>query len=304
MQHKVAVLLWLYNLELTDEFIRWLLPIKSKIHIYLGLCKDLDNTKVIDKFNINFDNLDIDYYSNSGADISPFLKQLVKIDPDRYPVFLKTHSKTKQWGLKQQCNWRRCLMQSLASSVENFNINVNCILDNKYSTIANPYFIFNISDIYSQIHKPKMVKLLNSIGINFINSSYVAGTIFLGNTKHYQKYNNLYLHEIIPRLDTETGKINERYGGNYSHAMERIFGIIANQEFGIGPGHTNNIAIDRRSNQITINYYNECYIVGNCSRYGKVIKIDQKNCTIDWTPPHVNPIIKSIPNIQDYTIHG
>tara|TARA_Y100000385_G_scaffold72406_1_gene72941 strand:+ start:8750 stop:9664 length:915 start_codon:yes stop_codon:yes gene_type:complete len=303
MQHKVAVLLWLYNLELTDEFIEWLLPVKSKIHIYLGLCKNLDNTKTINKFNINFDNLDIDYYSNSGADISPFLKQLVKIDPDRYPVFLKAHSKTKQWGLKQQCNWRRCLMHSLVSSVENFDININNILTNKYSTVANPYFIFNISDVYSQIHKPKILKLLNKIGIDFINCSYVAGTIFMGNTKYYQAYNNLYLHEVIPRLDTETGKIDERYGGNYSHAMERIFGIIANQEFGIGSGQTNNITIDTRSNQITINHYNECYMVNNCSRYGKVINIDKKNCTIDWTHPQPNPLIKSVPNIKDYTIY-
>lgn len=302
MQHKVAVLLWLYNLELTDEFIKWLLPIKSKIQIYLGLCKNLDNTKAIDKFHINFDNLHVDYYSNSGADISPFLKQLVKIDSDKYPVFLKAHSKTKQWGLKQQCNWRRCLMHSLVSSVENFDININSILENKYSTIANPYFTFNISDIYTQIHKAKILKLLNKMGIDFINSSYVAGTIFMGNTKYYQNYNNLYLREVIPRLDTETGKINEKYGGNYSHAMERIFGIIANQKFGIGAGHTNNITIDTPPNQITINRYNECYVVNNCSRYGKVVKIDQQNCTIDWSHPQTNALIKNIPDIKNHTI--
>ena len=44
---------------------------------------------------------------------------------------------------------------------------------------------------------------------------------------------------------------------------------------------------------------------GNISNWiFKVIKIDQKKCTIDWTPPSTNPLIKSIPNIQDYTIHG
>ena len=40
MRNKNCVIVWLYNIELADEFISYLYPIRNYVDIYLGLCED------------------------------------------------------------------------------------------------------------------------------------------------------------------------------------------------------------------------------------------------------------------------
>ncbi len=216
---KVAVVLYLYNTDLWDEYKILLENIpNSKIKLYIGLCKHTQYANIINdlyKSNLNYY---LTFHSNFGGDIAPFLSQLKHIHE---PYFIKIHGKKSLW--KNRINWRKDLNNLLKTSIVEYTINT--LASNNIGMIGHAKYL-----MYDRmcIHTQKIKELCNILTLNYSllkNSAFFAGSMFISKTHIFQKAFLPYVDILLSLLSNEKLKINETCG-TYSHALERIFGYL------------------------------------------------------------------------------
>lgn len=279
----IAVLIYVFYTDIWEEMFPLLLSIKHKIHIDIALCKDNDNTKILEDLK-NFHVINIRYVDNRGADIGPFLFQITELDANLYPYFIKLHSK-KSFILK--FDWKYVLFNALIGSED--------ILERNILTMETNSSIGAITDpvtIMTNTGKNKNhINILTSIlGIKSKNKEFMAGSMFMSRTCIFQKYFNKNFVEKIYSI-LETGKVSDIHNGTYCHAIERIFGrIISNENLKIGyrrdePSLTIYSSASRCKYNIHKCYNNYCYTRSNKNLiFGYIYEIiNDDSIVINWT---------------------
>lgn len=277
--NKVAVCLYLYHTDLWPEFKQLLLPLRKYIKLYVGLCTD---KPLIDDFQ-DFDHC-VTVHDNYGADVAPFLHQLSIVDE---PVFIKLHSKKSLWGFKKHIHWRYILLHDLVSSVSIFRDNIKILMSHhEHAVLCNPILLLNNKEITNTTKIQELCKII-AVDYNLVkNSKFIAGNMFMGKTKIYQKYFNKSFNQIDKLLKLEIGKVSDSKHGTYSHSMERLFGYIVpynNSIFCHTKYNTikilNNEAPNKKYFNLIKIYNNYCYLLEDPNVYGY---FDVLKNTITW----------------------
>ena len=278
---KVAVCLYLYHTDLWVEFKNLLTPLREHIKLYLALPNK--NNIIIQDLDL-FD-YQISYHDNYGVDVAPFLYQLPLI---KEKLFIKIHSKKSLWGYKFHINWRQFILNDLIGSSEIFKSNVKQLLNNKaYTVLGNPTLLMKNREGNNSIYIETLCDILNIDYNKVKDSQFIAGNMFMGKTKFFQKVFSQNKIAIIDSfLQQDVGKINDAYNGTYSHAMERLFGYIVSYhkyQF-CYPKHKiikilNKEAPNKKYFNLIKMYNNYCYLLEDPNVYGY---FDISNDTIIW----------------------
>lgn len=304
VKNKIAVSIWLYHTDLWYEIFNLIKPFSKDIKLYIGLVHNSSiYDKVVEDLNTYHIENQITFHDNYGADIAPFLLHLQQIEE---PILIKLHSKKSLLGIQNQINWRQVLLHTFFGTSNIFYTNIEKIKNNNTGMVCNK----NLCWHNKSTSEKQIIELCKLLDINYAkidNGQFAAGTMFMTKTNIYSKYfNTTNIMNILDRLQYETGKIDERRNGTYSHAMERIFGyIIENEELIFDFPKYNTIKI---FNQQLNNYYNliiiynqDCYLLEDINVYGKLIQHKQNSYTIEWLHKD-QKIIQSYRTIDEQTI--
>jgi hypothetical protein len=280
----VAVLIYIFYTDIWEDIFPLLLSIKDDIHIDIALCSDNDNSKIInDLKQLNI--INIRYVENRGGDIGPFLLQIQDLDEDKYPYFIKIHSKK---SIIAKFDWKYILFNSLIGSKEILEKNTSLLHNNKnIGAITDPTLIMtNIGK--NKLYIDILAKLLN---ISTTKKRFMAGSMFMSRTELFKKYfTKNFIDAIYPLL--ETGKVSDSYNATYCHSLERIFGqIVSNENLQIG--HIQQkpyITIYNKLTQSTFSLYkcynNYCYTKSKKAFiFGYLYPVinDDESIVINWT---------------------
>lgn len=282
---KLNVCLWLYDTDLTNEFIQLLTPVQDLIYLHLGLCESNNNKTTIKKFKNSSIHYRPYFYPNAGADILSFLSILNTLDDDA--IFLKIHSKKSPWGIYQQCNWRAILLDSLIGSRQKVIDNIKSLEDSN-TLVANEFFMLNNLE---GINSDYIKQITDKFNIVTYSKYFAAGTMFYSHKYNFTPfiknldyfYNNLLEYK---------GKVNDDQAGTMPHALERLFGYIHQkytytQDF----KYTVKIKSDQATKinlcpskyvHLNILYNNDCYLMANANYYGTVLKHTTDRIMIRW----------------------
>ena len=136
----IAVILYLYHVDLWDEFKTLLLPFQKDIKLYLGLSSKQQSKNIETEAKNIFDST-VTYHDNYGADVAPFLNQLSLVNTK---YFIKIHSKKSLYGAYNQINWRKILLYDLLGSKNLFYNNLKKISQNsKIGIIGSKNLLLN-----------------------------------------------------------------------------------------------------------------------------------------------------------------
>jgi hypothetical protein len=217
-----AVLIYVFYTDIWDELYTLLLPLKDNIAIDIALCQDNDNSKILQDLQ-SFNLIQIRYVENKGADIGPFLLQIQDLDSDKYPYFIKLHSKKSKI---KNFEWRYVLFNTLIGSKDIFQKNIDLLSSNPMvGAITDPTMIMT-----RLANNKNHIKILcHTLNIKTTDNRFMAGSMFASRTKIFQKYfTKSFIDHVYPLL--ETGKVCDIQKGTFCHAMERIFGKIIHNE--------------------------------------------------------------------------
>ena len=293
---KISVVLYLYHINLWNEFKNLLMPFKKDIKLYLCLCdENKDEKEIVNFVKKNFD-ADISFYDNYGADVSSFLHTLEKIQE---PYFIKLHSKKSSLGIYDQIKWRHILLHDFLANENIFYANYQQILNNSdCGTIGNKYLLSTNNENY---HSNKIQELCDILDINYnniANYSFFGGNMFMSRTDLFKKHFLPYQDVLQELLSKERNKVIEKETGTYSHSLERLFGYIVslnNLNFYYAKHPTiviiNDKAPNGKFNLIKL-YNNDCYLQEDLNVYGQILDNDINNFTIQWNHIVPNPIQK------------
>lgn len=285
IRNKIAIIIWLYNTELAEEFIELLLPHKKKIHIFLGLCKDKDNNSVVQKFTYYFkDTLDIEFFDNGGTDVLPTLRLLEKCQ-NNYSIFFKLHSKINAWGFKKHVDWKAILINDILYG-DNFDYTVRQLSRKNIGIVGSKSFIMRDNEYTNQ---DKILELCNLLDVDYTKlriKSFIGGNIFAAKTSIFKPL--LYNTKYKDLLSKEIGVIKDDLKSTYVHSSERIFGYMAeyhNQNILGAPRHCKiilNPKIKTHRLHLVELYNKYCYIQENPNIFGRIVDTSQKDMSILW----------------------
>jgi lipopolysaccharide biosynthesis protein len=288
-QDKLAVSVWLYHTDLWPELYSLLYPFKDQIKLYIGLCKDNNNTAIIaDIESQQFDHI-VSYHDNYGADIQCFLHHLNYLITE--PHFLKIHTKKSMWGVNLHVNWRTLLWHGLLGSSKIFDHNISQISQNNIGAVCHPNMLLSNRESY---HQSQLIVLCNILDINYTkicNGPFMAGNMFVGKTTLYKKYfasSSTTYNAILNKLMSETKKVNENSNGTFCHALERLFGYIipyTNHIFGTTQ-FSNEIKIYNKKLDKYLNlietHDSHCYLLEDPNVYGQILFKNNGSYNISW----------------------
>lgn len=287
--NNIIALIFLYSLDRLEQ----LDHLCSKVNgfdIYLTASDQHKNNEKLSIFCEKHKDriIRLDFHANYGVDIAPFIKQLISIDSDKYPYFIKLHAKSSTLGIHHHVDWGSILWDSLIGNQKLFDQNTKILQQKHVGSITQPLLIFKNKE-FNNIQKIKILCNIFDIDYNDVKNSYfMAGTMFMSKTYIFQdliKKNIKYLDAV---LSTESGKVNDRNheNGAFCHAMERLFGYIIISK---------NLIIHKSSLYPIINIYNSkekilhlhttynniAYLVEDFNICGRIEKNDNY-FTITW----------------------
>lgn len=294
---KIAVFLHLYNTELAQYFLDYLLPLKNLVKVYITLPDD-DNEHqevkdLLDPIKPTFDHI-----ANIGTDILPFLKQLNKYG-NKHTYFLKIHSKKSLRD--QHASWLSILMHELAGSETIFRNNIDILEQNPQLVSIGPAScLMN----YEACHDIWIDYLMHEMKIPDDNRShFIAGTMFMGRTESFLKYFNKNVAQWLESLMIKKGEVGhikdwshtlQRCYPSYVHSMERIFGYIG--DVSITEPDCYLFAKEKALRRLVITKDQEIYDVFNSTIFGQIVKEENNEITIVWK--HKRPRSKEVYKID------
>lgn len=286
-QDKVAIILWLYHIDLWPEFYNLLKPLSDNIVLYLGLCDSLISDYPQIEKDIRIFDHKIYYQNNYGCDVAPFLNQIHTISE---PTFIKIHSKKSSWGVKNNIQWRSVLVHDLIGSKQIFDNNIVQLSDPGIGMISNKNLLLDNREIKNTDIIKNITNMINIDYNTVSNSLFPAGNMFFSKTSIYKKYFTI---EICDKLNfylqKEKGKIDDSSNGTYAHSLERIFGYIIkadNKAFSFPKHNIIKILNDQAPNgkyySLIITYDNHCYLIEDLNVYGNIIERTNNTMLIEW----------------------
>ena len=222
----VDVYLWLYHIDLWDEFYSLLSPIKEDIVLHLGLCHDTETKEVINLAEQEFPHLKISHHPNAGADILSFINDFTN-NSSKQEIFLKIHSKKSM--LMNKIEWRKILLHSLIGNNGNsFYTNINRLQKHeKIGLISHRGLLFKNQEGPNASKIDEILQYYQIPKENITNRVFAAGTMFMGKSSLYNNFlNKDSISYLDPLLRQEVGYVRDNKGATYSHSLERIFGYI------------------------------------------------------------------------------
>ena len=281
MKKDISVLLWLYHTDTAQEFYDILHPLKDMLDIHLGLCKENNNKKALSVFK-DLPNA-ISYHDNAGADILPFLEQLLGTNNS---VFIKLHSKQSYWGVHNRGNWRLMLSDSLLSNKNSLVKNTEIIKNSHVGYLAcSSFMCYN----FELKNKQKIKELEYKLSLPKVNKRiFCAGNMFMGKTSLYKNILDKEYDMLYDLLSKEKGKVSDAKHGTYCHAMERILGYMSNNEIHSSENcYLDTIKIlskntDHGYLSVRILPNNEIYCTEQPNIYGKIIDQNQESFSVQW----------------------
>jgi hypothetical protein len=241
---NVAVLLHLFYIELWDEFKVKIDKMDTKHHIFVNLVKDSYDENTLNEFKEKIEKLDnvtVLISDNIGLDIGGtlFLLQYILDNDLEFDYMLKIHSKksihsgrdkkrANEWQRSGQ-EWRDQLTSPIMGDGD--------IINNVLSLFGSSKEIGIIGSNLNILSSKHMYAMRN---INYIHDytkrfnikypiqelRFVAGTMFWARFDLFKKYFTMIKPiEIIAEL--EEGAFTDADGEKRTHALERVFGLMA-----------------------------------------------------------------------------
>lgn len=288
---KIALLIFLYSLDRLQD-LEILVNKLENISIWLTVGSEIKNHPKILHFITNHQHqlINFDYHDNYGVDIAPFLKQIVQLNPDIYPYFIKLHSKSSKLGSNNQIDWGSLLWDSLIGNPNILSHNINILQSKNVGALTQKQLIFHNRELNNG-HKIQV--LCQHLDINYDqvkHSKFMAGSMFMGKTNIYHNILQNKIDYIDLLLSNEIGKVDDRnyINGTFSHALERILGyILSYQSYDIY--ETSLFPIVKIYNStiqnklhLHIMYNNYCYMVEDMSIFGYVLNNKDDYIDIQW----------------------
>jgi len=300
----IAVILYLYHVDLWDEFKTLLLPFQKDIKLYLGLSSKQQSKNIETEAKNIFDST-VTYHDNYGADVAPFLNQLSLVNTK---YFIKIHSKKSLYGAYNQINWRKILLYDLLGSKNLFYNNLKKISQNsKIGIIGIKNLLLNNNENTHSIKIQTLCDLIHWEYNQIKSKSFFGGNMFLSRTGLFQQYFLPYKNELLDLLKNEKGKVDETLDGTYSHSLERLFGYVVslnNLKFSCVSNPTIKILNDKAPKgkfHLVKLYGNDCYLIEDINVYGNILSENNDSLVIRWLHLENNPIQK-YKKINKYTI--
>jgi len=299
--HKTAILFQLHSLDRLPEFDK-LLSRLDNISIFLSINNknqhnhDLDH--FIHKYKDKIEN--ITFHKNYGVDIAPFLQQIKQLNAEKFPYFIKLHSKSSFFGIKRNIDWGSILIDSLIGSRYIFEQNQKILYYNHHGMVCNRYFTLTQNQ---GNNIQKIQHLCKILGIDYDkvkDMSFAAGSMYTSKTKLFQKYLAQHIDYLDLLLSNEVGKVDDgkTTNGTYSHALERICGyLVHNEDLKIVPTISKNYVIfntEYRKLHLQITYNDIAYLTEDAHIYGEIIENNSKFVRIKWLHLDKNTITEYI----------
>jgi lipopolysaccharide biosynthesis protein len=233
---RFAVLIHVYYEDLIGEIIEHLGVLPPNFDLFISVAEHLDFDACLSQFEkLGAGNIYWIRVRNRGRDIYPFLLWISSPHYDLYDFFLKIHTKRSAWienspnvpiGVHNGEEWRKIMLQNLlpnSTQVMHYIVALGSknqigVITPKRSNLNLQEFIGGNSKTIKQITK----KL--SVPIN-ADCTFPAGSMYWAKCSSLQPLNR---HK--PRLrffEKETGQ----YDGTYAHGVERIIGILVNNNY-------------------------------------------------------------------------
>lgn len=277
---KVGIHIHIHYIDMIDLFIKHLInfPIFFDLFITVNLKenKDICLKHFTKEKLIKLNNITIKITENIGRDIAPWLIEFANIQDD-YDLFCHLHTKKSfhNDGLKK---WGEYLIENLISEESAKTILTTFLVNEDISMIFPPayYSVFPFAIELDKNDKDNMLKLLNLLNINFIpnpsNFVFPTGSMMWYRPKVLKPIFDLKLkYDDFPKEPIPTT-------GTLAHAIERVIGIIAEQNNYKVKFHINNkYLIDNiyylyeLSNYIF--YIKKCINDNNIDRVCKILSI-------------------------------
>jgi lipopolysaccharide biosynthesis protein len=309
--NKVKVLIYLYDTNIWNEYKNLLLNLKDYISIDLALCIDNiqnNNSEIEQECSSLFSDSSIRYVNNTGVDIGPFLLQLKDLDSNKYPYFIKLHSKKSLWGQFSNINWRSFLINALIGSPKIFFDCYNKISSENIGMIGSHGLILGRDKEHTN---SKLIEYLlqNILGVKYDTTEldekckFIGGTIFMSKTAIFKKYFSNgtidFVYNILP-----SNNISDLYNGSIPHSLERIFGyIIGIENQDIIGSETPNIKIlgvDNKFYNLVTTYANTAYIIDKPTMAATILNKSDDSLMLNWLHTSFNGIIRKYKLSNDY----
>jgi len=296
MLNKVILLCYLYDLDRLKEIASLVRTCNIQTYITTDISHK-NNQTLIENLIPKHLLYRLEYIDNYGADISPFLNQLKQIDSERFPFFVKIHSKNSKWGFKKHVEWGSVLIDALIGNREMLIKNLKILSRSDIGMLCHSFFTFDHDEGHNH---SKILEICKIIGIDYTSLSllkYAAGTMFMGKT---QTYNNILNKDSLLNnlLEQEKGKLDDLYHGTYAHSMERVLGYLnENANLKITPLAIKSLVVHHKKFKklhLHITYNNYCYIVENIHNFGKILFMNNEYLEIQWFHFDNKPIVKYV----------
>lgn len=295
--HDTILLLSLHDLQRLKEISNFL-ELYPHLAVNLSINKDNINHPELNIFINKFEHriTSTSFHSNYGVDIAPFLHQVTSIDSERFPFFIKIHSKQSKWGTRNNLDWGEVLIDALIGSHLTLNKNYEMIQDERVGMIAHKFLTLKNRELKNSDKIQELCDMLDIDYENVKNGKFAAGSMFISKTKIFQKYFLYNIKEINKLLYNEKGKVNDKEDSTYCHSLERIFGyIIENENLQIMHNITDNLQLYNKKHgllHLRTTYKDTCYILEDLNVHGIVMDKNNDHITIQWKHTSEEPIVK------------
>lgn len=224
---KIAIQIHAFYPDVLDDILRPLSKLNFKIDIYISTNSQDKITLIknqLKKYHLNAQKIEI--LPNVGRDVFPFISQMNKIY-NKYDIIGHFHTKKTPQSFYGDA-WRNQIYQSLLDSPENIQRIFSLFNNPKIGIIAPDYFYHIRGSIAIGSNLSIINELLTRMELKRINSKtkidFPAGTMFWGKSKSLAKIFELNLAQA------DFSEEANQADGTTAHALERLFGIVPQQE--------------------------------------------------------------------------
>ncbi len=223
-KNKILVHLHLYYYDQIDYFVKKLGYLKGyEWDLYVTYVEE--NKMFRDKLTKVNPRAHFVMCENLGYDIYPFIKVINLVDLSKYDFVLKMHTKRflnkEMLGFKKGYQWRNLLVDAFLKDKKTLKYCLDLFAqDPKLGMIGSKKCLFDMHK--GCVHDINRVRELCDKYHILLGRTFVAGTIFMCRANIIQEIKNL----SISQKDFICDKVNQGITGQFSHALERLFGLM------------------------------------------------------------------------------
>jgi lipopolysaccharide biosynthesis protein len=220
---RIAVVLHLFYDDLWEEIASFLRNIPIAFDLFVSVPRE-NLAAMQAQIHRSYPGARIFGVRNVGRDVAPFLIVLPLVLSGHYTAVCKVHSKK---GPIEPDTWRRLLLQGLLGSKHLVSKILNAFQSYPDLSLVGPRDLYVSGPALMVEDRPKVETLSLRLypGCQLLAEwGFFAGTMFWARTDFLAKLSLAVRDEVPFEHD------NTRIGGQYAHAFERIFGLMATMD--------------------------------------------------------------------------